>query len=107
MGFPRDRGPVREFFLAHDRQDAGDVLPERPDLPRVRRCAAHRGHASLVHQLVPKLRELLRDRLRVHRADLLRPEQWHYVSPPPPPSPSEAAPSSLTLLATFFRPLGA
>src|SRR5437870_4718976 len=103
-GFPRDRGPSREFFLAHDRQDAGDVLPERPDLPRVRRCAAHRGHASLVHQLVPKLRELLRDRLRVHRADLLRPEQWHYVSSPPV-STSASTPSSLTCLATFFSRL--
>src|SRR2546426_8989009 len=101
-GFPRGRGPSREFFLAHDREDAGDVLSERPDLPRVRRCAAHRGHASLVHQLVPKLRELLPDRLRVHRADLLRPEQWHYVSSPPPVSTSASTPSSLTCLATFF-----
>src|SRR2546426_2207031 len=104
-GFSRGRGPSREFFLAHDRQDAGDVLPERPDLPRVRRCAAHRGHPSLLHQLVPKLRELLRDRLRVHRADLLRPEQWHYVSSPPPVSTSASTPSSLTCLATFFSRL--
>src|SRR5213080_510619 len=101
----RGRDPSREFFLAHDREDAGDVLPERPDLPRVRRCAAHRGHASLVHQLVPKLRELLPDRLRVHRADLLRPEQWHYVSSPPPVSTSASTPSSLTCLATFFSRL--
>src|SRR5207247_1432725 len=76
--------------------------PTRADLPRVRRRATHRGHASLVHQLVPKLRELLRDRLRVHRADLLRPEQWHYVSSPPPVSTSTSTPSSLTCFATFL-----
>src|SRR5207245_434135 len=95
----------RQFLLAHDRQDAGDVLAERPDLAGVRRCATHGGDAPFVHQLVPKLRELLRDRLRVHRADLLCPEQRHYDSSPPSVPTSTSTPSSLTCLATFFSRL--
>src|SRR3989441_4533162 len=101
-GFRRSPRVSRQFLLAHDRQDAGDVLAERPDLAGVRRCATHGGDASFVHQLVPKLRELLRDRLRVHRADLLCPEERHYVSSPPSVPTSPSTPSALTCLATFF-----
>src|SRR6266545_4944449 len=79
FGFRGGR-PLRSpesLFFAHDRQDAGDVLPQGADLSGVRRGAAHRGDAPFVHELVLELREPLRDRLHVHRADLLRPEERH------------------------------
>src|SRR5438132_12080748 len=73
----RSRGARAPLLLGHDRQDARDVFPEGPNLSGIRRGAAHRGDTAFVHELIPELRQLLRDRLRVHGPDLLRAKQGH------------------------------
>src|SRR5919204_180626 len=95
-------GLAQRPFLGGDRQEPRDVLPQGADLARIRRGAAHRGHPALVHQLLPELGQLLLPGVGVHRPDLLRPQEGHYVSSPPVGSTSASTPRSFTSFATFL-----
>src|SRR2546427_6917422 len=43
-----DLPPTQEFFLPHDRENPGDVLPEGPDLSRILPGSAHRCPSPLL-----------------------------------------------------------
>src|SRR2546427_6983028 len=50
---------TEQFFLPHDRENPGAVLPEGPDLSRIWRGPAHPWHPSPLPENIPQLQERL------------------------------------------------